>query len=317
MSGQDVTFSVVVPVYNNAESIERLLMVLGGVVDELAAPTEVVFVVDGSPDDSRARLESRLPGVAFPTQLVQHSRNFGSFAAIRTGLSRARGRYIGVMAADLQEPPELMVEFLRALASGVADVVVGRREGRADPALTRRTSALYWRTYRRFVIPEMPPGGVDVFGLNREAASQLLSLKESSSSLVGQLFWIGFRRLEIPYRRQARQEGVSGWTMAKKVRYLSDSVYSFTSLPISFVTWLGAVGLVVTLLLSAFTFGAWLLGWVTEPGYTTLMLVLLASTFLVVLSLGIVGNYVWRTYENSKGRPVAIVLDSQSYNGHD
>ena len=94
-------------------------------------------------------------------------------------------------------------------------------------------------------------------------------------------------------------------------------MYSFTSLPISFVPWLGAVGLVVTLLLSAFPFGAWLLGWVTEPGYTTLMLVLLASTFLVVLSLGIVGNYVWRTYENSKGRPVAIVLDSQSYNGHD
>jgi CBS domain containing-hemolysin-like protein len=163
-------------------------------------------------------------------------------------------------------------------------------------------------------MPEMPPGGVDVFGLTRQAASELLALNESSSSLVGQLFWIGFRRLEIPYRRQARQEGVSGWTLAKKVRYLSDSVYSFTSLPISFVTWLGAIGLVVTLLLSAFTFVAWLLGWVTEPGYTTLMLVLLASTFLVVLSLGIVGNYVWRTYENSKGRPIAVVMESPDTN---
>jgi hypothetical protein len=172
---------------------------------------------------------------------------------------------------------------------------------------------VYWKLYRRFVIPEVPEGGVDVFGVNRAAAQELLKLNESSSSLIGQLFWVGFRRVEVPYHRQARQEGVSAWTTRKKLRYMTDSIFSFTSLPIRVLTAIGATGLVLTVLLSIVVFSAWLAGAVGEPGYTPLMLVLLGCTFLLVLSLGIVGNYVWRTYENSKGRPLAIVSRVEEY----
>lgn len=308
-----VRYSIVVPVYKNEESIDRLLRTLEGVVAQLDGRAELVLVVDGSPDRSLERLQDLLPTFKLSAQVVSHSRNFGAFAAIRTGISQARGEYIGVVAADLQEPPELLLEFFKILSAGVADVVIGRRDRRDDPSSSAGASRLYWNLYRKFVLPEIPEGGVDVFGVNRVAAQELLRLNESSSSLIGQLFWVGFRRVEVPYHRQARQEGKSAWTLAKKLRYMSDSIFSFTSLPIRVLTAIGATGLALTVLLSIIVFSAWLAGAVGEPGYTPLMLVLLGCTFLLVLSLGIVGNYVWRTYENSKQRPVAIVSKVEDY----
>ena len=311
---QAVRYSVVIPVYGNEGSVEALLRRLEGLVPELDGPMEAVFVVDGSPDGSLDRLRELLPTAALATQLISHSRNFGSFAAIRTGIHAARGEYIGVMAADLQEPPELMLEFFRVLSTDEADITVGRREGRNDPALSSFLSRAFWGLYRRTINPAIPRGGVDVFALNRRAASELISLPESHSSLVGLLYWIGFRRVEVPYVRAPREVGRTGWTMKKKIRYLLDSVYSFTDLPISILTTVGVVGSVVTLLVSIVVFFAWLNGSITSPGYTPLMLALLFSTFVVLYGLGIVGSYVWRIYENSKQRPFAI---STSVEHHD
>lgn len=306
-------FSVVIPVYGNEGTLGAVIERLEGVAARLPGPLEAVFVVDGSPDGSLLVLERLLPQAKISGQIVVHSRNFGSFPAIRTGLAAARGEYIGVMAADLQEPPELMEEFFDVLRTGETDIAIGRRESRADPAVSSFLSRTFWGLYRRLINPAIPRGGVDVFGCTREVAGHLLSLGEAHSSLVGLLYWVGFRRTEVPYSRVPRTEGRSGWTLRKRVRYMLDSVFSFTDIPISLLSTVGFLGAVTTALVGVVVFISWLTGNIDEIGYTPLMLVMLFSTFVLLSGLGVVGSYVWRTYENSKSRPVSVAMSRQVY----
>ena len=309
----EITYSVVIPVYTNEGSLGAVITRLETVADRLPGRLEAVFVVDGSPDGSLLVLNRLLPEAKISSQLVVHSRNFGSFPAIRTGMAAARGKYIGVMAADLQEPPELMEEFFAALSTGDVDITVGRRESRSDPAMSSLLSRTFWEVYRRVINPAIPRGGVDVFGCTREVAQQLLRLDESHTSLVGLLYWVGFRRVEIPYSRVQRTEGKSGWSFKKRVRYLLDSVFAFTDIPISMLSTVGLVGGLLTVLASIVVLVSWLTGGITEVGYTPLMLVVLFSTFTLLSGLGIVGSYVWRTYENSKGRPGSLAMRSETF----
>lgn len=314
-AGDEIVYSVVIPVYGNEATLGAVVERLTAVAAGLPGRLEAVFVVDGSPDGSELVLRRLLPEARIPSRLVVHSRNFGSFAAIRTGLAAARGRYVGVMAADLQEPPELMAEFFARLATGEVDVVVGRRVARADPGASAFASSTFWRLYRRLVNPQIPPGGVDVFGCTREVAGHLVAMQEAHTSLVGQLFWVGYRRGEVPYARLERTEGKSGWTLRKRVRYLLDSVFSFTDIPISVLTSTGVVGAALTVLAAIVVGVSRLTGHITAVGYTPLMLVVLLSTFTLLFGLGVVGSYVWRTFENSKGRPTAIAMAHETYDG--
>lgn len=306
-------YSVVIPVYTNEGTLGAVIERLEAVAARLPGTLEAVFVVDGSPDGSLLVLERLLPEAKIASQLVVHSRNFGSFPAIRTGLAAARGQYIGVMAADLQEPPELMEQFFDVLRAGEADIAIGRRESRADPAVSSLLSRTFWGLYRRLINPAIPRGGVDVFGCTREVAAHLLSLGEAHSSLVGLLYWVGFRRTEVPYSRVERTEGKSGWTLHKRVRYMLDSVFSFTDIPISLLSSVGFFGAVTTALVGIVVFISWLTGNIDEIGYTPLMLVMLFSTFVLLSGLGVVGSYVWRTYENSKARPVSVAMSRQVF----
>lgn len=310
-------FSVIVPVYKNEGSIPALMERLAAMNSELDGALEAVFVVDGSPDRSFLALKERLASAGFRSQLLALSRNFGSFAAIRQGLATAHGPYFAVMAADLQEPSGVVVEFFRRLATDEVDVTIGERIGRADPVLTSLSSRLFWWAYRAFVQPEVPAGGVDVFGCNLVVRDALLSLRESNSSLVGLLFWLGFRRENVPYERQAREHGISGWSFRRKYRYLLDSAFAFTDLPIELLTTVGGVGVLVSMLLAVAVVIMRLAGRIPVLGYTPIMLLLLFSTSMILLGLGIVGSYVWRTYENSKNRPLYVPLSHETFQGDD
>ncbi|TFB91278.1 glycosyltransferase [Cryobacterium algoricola] len=306
-------YSVVVPVYKNAASIPDVLKALEWLQDNLSGDVEAVFVVDGSPDESAAILRRLLPDAPFSAQLLCHSRNFGSFAAIRTGFLAARGQFVAAMAADLQEPISLIQEFFAKLETGNWDVAVGTRVSRDDPTVSKVFSGAYWGLYRRFVQPDMPLGGVDVFACTRQVAEKFGHLGESHSSLIGLLFWLGYRRVDVPYGRVQREHGKSAWSFKKKFSYLLDSVFSFTSLPISIILTVGLVGMVVSLLAALVVLIAWLAGSITVPGYTALMFVLLLSTGSLLFALGIVGTYVWRAYENSKNRPSSVVMDQMDF----
>jgi len=311
--------SVVIPVYRNEASLPTLVAALAEVAQtaqqQFECALEVVFVVDGSPDNSYALLAQSLPGAPFVSQLLLHSRNFGSFAAIRTGLRSATGQYFGVIAADLQEPPELVLRFLERLASGDCDVVVGCRENRQDPLPSRMASNLFWKLYKKFIIHDIPDKGVDVFGCNQVFRERLLALEESNSSLVGLIFWLGFRRTEVTYERRQREHGKSAWTLKKKINYLLDSVFSFTDLPIKLLSAFGLLGIIASLLLGSIIMLAKFLGDIPVPGYAATVLTVLFFGALNSLGLGIIGAYAWRAYENTKGRPLAVVMLEQKFDG--
>jgi len=298
--------TVVVPVYNNEGSLPDLLDRLAALTFPAGVECRAVFVIDGSPDNSEQVLRRRLETWSLRSSLVVLSRNFGSFAAIRAGLEAAEGDWCAVVAADLQEPPELLVDFVEALQTGEVDLVLGERGDRADPLSSRATSGLFWRFYRRFVQPDMPPGGVDVFACNETVRLAILELRESNSSLVGLLIWLGFRRTTVVYDRQERTVGTSGWTFAKKVRYMADSIFSFTDLPIRMLLAVGVFGCVSVVVLAVVVLAAWAVSEIEVPGYTPLILSILFIGFLVTFSLGIVGSYVWRTYDNTKRRPLTV-----------
>lgn len=307
--------SLIIPVYRNADTIALLLDALGDIDRGFGTPFEVVFVVDGSPDNSYELLTALLPLATFQSQVVRHSRNFGSFAAIRTGLAAARGHHFAVMAADLQEPPELVEEFFRILASEPVDLVCGSRETREDPGFSRFAANAFWWLYRALVQPEVPPGGVDVFACNRNVRDSLLRLNESRSSLIGQLFWLGFRRRNVAYGRRARAgTGKSAWTFRKKISYMMDSIFSFTNLPINMLIWLGVTGVFASVGVSLLVLTGWILGWVEVQGYTPIMLATAFSTSINLLAVGIIGNYLWRTFENTKGRPLAVMMTHEIFN---
>ena len=299
--------SVIIPVYKNEDSIARLIDALIAMNEALNHDMEVVFVVDGSPDQSFELLKAAIEQADFSAQLLAHSRNFGSFAAIRTGLVAARGEYFGVMAADLQEPPELLVTFFESLLADECDVAVGTRISRQDPFLSRMASSIFWGIYRRLVVPEMPEGGVDVFGCNRQFRDQLIQLEESRSSLIALIFWLGFRRKLVAYERHERQEGKSAWTFKKKIDYMMDSIFSFTDLPIRLLIKVGSLGSILAITLAISVLVAKFAGAIEVPGYAATVLVVLVFGTLNLLGIGLVGTYAWRAYENSKQRPLAVV----------
>lgn len=314
-SGQEPRFSIVIPVYRNEASLSELLATLVDLAGSLPGACQLVFVVDGSPDNSLLALRAALPTVPLPTVLVSHSRNFGSFAAIRTGLQHCQGEYIAVTAADLQEPPSLVSEMLTRLAADEADIALGTRRSRSDGFMSDLASRGFWALYRRFIVRDMPPGGIDVFACNRQVRDAIASLEESHTSLIGLLFWVGFRRCVVPYDRQPRLHGKGSWNLSRKIRYLGDSVFAFSALPIRLLWILGILGLATSIVVGLIVFVAYLAGAIAVPGYTALVLIITFFSGLNSLGLGIVGSYVWRAADNSRGRPQAVVAATLSFNG--
>jgi len=309
-------FSLVIPVYKSEENLPRLFTELEAFAASFGE-LEVVFVVDGSPDGSLRMLQDRLPRWPVRSQLVELSRNFGSFAAIAAGMQAARGDYMAALSADLQEPLSLVREFHRRMAAGEADVVFGHRTGRADARSSSLMSDLFWRLYRRFVVPDMPRGGVDMFGCTREVRDAFAGMKEVNTNLIALLLWLGFRRAFVPYERQARLEGRSAWTFSRKMRYAIDSVFAFTDLPIRALLVMGTIGTALAIIAGVTVFIGWATGHVPVLGYTPLMLVITFFGGLTALGLGITGQYLWLTLQSARGRPPFVVRTVEAFDRAD
>jgi polyisoprenyl-phosphate glycosyltransferase len=192
---------------------------------------------------------------------------------------------------------------------------LGVREARDDPWPSQLSAKLFWRTYRLLVEPEIPKDGVDVFAVSSAARDALLMLEESHTSLVAQLLWIGYSRTEVSYRRLPRRHGKSAWGVRKKIGYLMDSVFSFTDIPIKLLTFIGLTGTLGFLCVGALLLALRMLGAITVPGYTAIMIAILFSASLITFGLGIVGMYVWRTYENTKRRPLGLIRSQKAFPG--
>ncbi len=307
MHGAAKLYSLIIPVYRNEANLERLLQALTSLSRQIGEQFEVVFVVDGSPDRCLAILRERLPNLNFQSQLLSLSRNFGSFSAIAAGMEHARGSVLAVMAADLQEPPELIARFFEILVRDEADIVFGVRSSRSDPWLSAAASNLFWWLYRKFVLSDMPRGGVDVFGCSRHVRDRIVQLQEVNTNLVALLLWLGFRREYVIYERQPRLEGKSAWTLKKKMRYFFDSVFNFTDLPIHILLFGGVTAFVVACSGTLLVILAKLGGKISVPGYTPIVLAIMFFGALTSLGFGIVGQYLWLALQNSRRRPTFIV----------
>jgi glycosyltransferase involved in cell wall biosynthesis len=304
---------LIIPVYKNELSIAELLTVCEDIYTQLNQNLSVTFVVDGSPDNSYLLLLQALEKVKFSSKLVLLSRNFGAISAVQAGLSVSEGEFYAIMAADLQEPPKLIIDFFNSLRSGESDICFGVRDRRSDSMLTTFFSKVYWLFYRKIVLKDIPIGGIDMFGCSRQVRDVLVSIKESRSSLVGQLFRVGFRRAYVPYIRLKRLKGKSAWTFSKRVAYFMDSVFSFTDIPIKLLLYTGFSGTLIAFIMTIIVLISKIFGSIPVSGYAATIILILFFGAIITMGLGIVGTYVHRAYENTKNRPLSVISNVVEY----
>jgi polyisoprenyl-phosphate glycosyltransferase len=305
--------SIIVPVYRSEENIPRLMQELERIAGTCPVPVEAVFVVDGSPDRSLALLRQALPAAEFTSVLASLTRNFGAFNAVRCGLELASGQHVMVLPADLQEPADLALTFLDILRRGDADIVFGTPSSRDDRWVDRVTSRLFWAIYRRVAPGELPSGGVHTFGCTRVVRDRLLELREPTVNLAALLLWLGFRRAYVTYDRQGRREGRSAWTLARKLTYAFESLFSATDLPIRFLLLVGLLGAVSAVVFAVLLLAMSLAGRIPVPGYAPTVLVVTFFGSISSLGLGILGHYVWLILQTTRGRPGYLVERVESF----
>lgn len=300
--------SVVIPVYYNQDNLGPLYQ---DIQEKLYIHEEyeweLVMVNDGSQDDSY-KVMKELADQDERIKIYNLSRNFGSHAAVLCGLSKCGGNCAIVKAADMQEPTEMIIEMIRSWEKG-NNVVLAVREDRMEGKGQKLFAGLYYWLVRKTSFPSMPKGGFDVYLLDRKVIKVLMSLDERNSALTGQILWSGFRTEKVYYTRMQRKIGKSRWTLRKKLRLVTDTLFSFSTLPITIVSAIGV--------LSCVGAGSWavlvlifkLAGLIGVSGWTTLFIFNLFSFGIIMLTLGILGGYLWRTFDASRNRPPYIVED--------
>lgn len=300
--------SIVIPVYFNQDNLNPLYE---DIQKKLYIHTEydweIVMVNDGSRDESYAVMKKLADGDS-RLKIFNLSRNFGSHAAILCGLSKCTGDCAIVKAADLQEPTELVLDMLQSWQKG-NNVVLAVREGREESKGQTLFANLYYWLVRKTALPTMPKGGFDVYLLDRKVITVLTLLDEKNSALTGQILWSGFRTDRVYYTRLAREIGTSKWTLKKKIRLVTDTLFSFSTLPVKAVTLVGTFSFIGALVWAVLEVIFKLLGMIEVSGWTTLFIFNLFSFGVIMLTLGILGEYLWRTFDASRNRPPYIIED--------
>jgi len=306
-----VLLSVVIPVYFNAESLAPLWQALEASLATLPGDLdwEVVFVDDGSGDDSYAELERLHHAAPTRVRVARLTRNFGQVAAILAGLHLARGDACVVLSADLQDPPELIPELARRWDGGARRIVLATRAAREDGAFARWASRVFYRLMRRYAVPNMPEGGFDFFLVDRRVVDIINRLDEKNTFLQGMILWTGYRPDVIPYTRRRRPHGRSRWSLSRKVKYFVDGFVTYTVAPIRLIT---LVGLGVSLL--SFGYAALilllrLLWGLPVEGWAPTMISILGLSGVQLVMLGIIGEYLWRNYYETRKLPSYVIDD--------
>jgi dolichol-phosphate mannosyltransferase len=298
--------SIVVPVFHNAESVAELHRRITAALRAAGVDSfDVTYVDDGSRDHSHQALLELHAGDP-SVRVLRLSRNFGSMAAIQAGLSHARGKAVGVISADLQDPPEMLQQMIERWRAG-SKVVLAARETRDDPFVSRWFSRIYYRLFRALVSAEMPPAGFDFFLVDAAVARLLVEHGEKNTNLAASILWLGFRREVLLYHRAARPHGRSMWTFSKKLKFFYDSLLGYSYVPLRVMTGLGVLG-VLTSIGYGFVVAYQVLENPAAPrGWASLMVVNLFFSGLLLASIGTVGEYVWRTFDAARKRPAFIV----------
>lgn len=298
--------SIVIPVYYNEENLIPLYNdIKEKIIDVIDYEYEIVMVNDGSKDKSY-EVMLQLAEKDENVKCISLSRNFGSHAAILCGLANCTGDCAAVKAADLQEPTGLILDMVESWKRGNNVVLAVRADRQESKEQTMFANLYYWLT-RKTALPDMPKGGFDVYLLDRKVINVLMQLDEKNSALTGQILWSGFKTDKVYYTRLQREIGTSRWTLKKKIKLVSDTLFSFSTLPITAVSMVGTISCVGAVVWAVVVLICKLMGLIDVSGWTTLFMFNLFSFGIIMLTLGILGSYLWRTFDASRNRPPYII----------
>jgi len=303
--------SVLVPVYYNEGSLEALYDRFLQLEKKLEgqAELEIVFVDDGSRDNSRKILRDLAEKDPIRIRLIFLSRNFGSTNAILAGLHYTTGDCVAIISADLQDPPEIIEDMYAKWLSG-DQTVMAVREKREDPFLDRLFSRFSYAVFRKLALKDFPKGGFDFVLVDKRIRDIIIDINERNTNLWGLIVWIGFRQSEIFYTRKARVHGSSRWTFWKKFKYFIDSILAFSYAPMRFMSASGFILALLGILYAALIVILRLINDVAVPGWTTLMVIVLVLFGFQFVFMGIIGEYIWRTLDETRMRPSFIISET-------
>jgi glycosyltransferase involved in cell wall biosynthesis len=298
--------SIVIPVYNEAEVLPQLLSTLERVMAGTAISYELIVVDDGSSDGTASILKAAAAEDR-RLKVLSFSRNFGHQAAITAGLDHASGEAVVVMDADLQDPPELLPEMLTLLSRGY-DVVSGQRHTRdGETTFKRVTAKMFYWLFQRLVDERMQPEVGDFRMFSRRAIVAIRQLREQHRFMRGMVAWLGLRELILPYHRNPRSAGTTKYSTWKMVRFAWTAISSFSALPLRLSVIAGllvaalGVGIAIYVVYAAVVLKA------VVPGWASLVCLNIIFSGSTLVAIGLLGEYVARIYEESKGRPLYVI----------
>lgn len=304
--------TVVIPVYNEEKQIEKTVSVITGTLKQITNQYQLVVVDDGSGDQTWQVLKSladTIPGL----EAIRFSRNFGKEAAIMAGLSRARGDACIVMDADLQHPPELIPEMFRLWEKGFELVEAVKEDRGKESSFSRLGASLFYKIMHRLSGFNLENAS-DFKLLDKKVVQALLQMPEKETFFRGLSAWVGYSRTEVYFRVPERETGKSRWSPLKLIRLAFGAFTSFSSLPLQFVTFIGVLFLIGSVVLGIQTLVMKLRG-LAIGGFTTVILLLLIIGSCLMISLGMIGMYIARIYNEVKARPRFIVSEECRHRG--
>lgn len=308
-----IRYSIVVPVYNEESVIRFTYEQLTQVMRQIGEPYELIFVNDGSRDDSYLILDELALSDA-SVVVLDFSRNFGHQVAITAGMDYARGQAIVVIDADLQDPPTLIVEMIAKWREGY-DVVYAKRVARKGETWFKKASAaLFYRLLRRLSDIDIPLDTGDFRLIDRQVADQLLAIREKSRFVRGLVSWVGFKQVAVEYERDERLYGETKYPLKKMIKLSLDGLTAFSTKPLKITSYLGILSSIAGFLYALYVLYLRLFTSETIAGWTSVILIQLIFNGVILIMLGIIGEYVGRVHDESKGRPIYIVRKPREAN---
>lgn len=300
--------SIIIPFLNEEENIPFLAESLNSYFSSNKEyETEVLFVNDGSTDNSVEVLKKQKHKV-YDCKIISLSKNFGSHAALRAGILTATGTRICFMYADLQDPLNLIDKLFEESKKG-NDICWATREETESGFIEKTFSKTYSYMMQKYAISTYPEKGFDIVMFNKKVQSQINQNIEANSSIFLQILTLGFKQTAIYYKKEARKRGKSKWTISKKIKLFVDSFVAFSYAPIRFVTVIGILLFFLGILLSAYLIIRKLVYNDLDSGWPALVSILMLGFGITNISLGIIAEYLWRTLDSSRKRPVFIIND--------
>lgn len=303
---KDFKLTIVVPAFNEQDVLPELYRRLTAVVDTLNASLELVFVNDGSTDNTLSVLDG-LKARDQRIAIVDLSRNFGKEVAMTAGLDHAHGDAVVIIDADLQDPPELIPQLIQHWRDGF-DVVYARRTSRAGESVLKKTTAhIFYRLMQRLSRVQIPPDTGDFRLLSRRAVEALSGLREQHRFMKGLFAWIGYPQTAVFYERAARHQGKSKWNYRGLWNFALEGITSFSTLPLHVATYLGLVTAFSAFFFGLFIVADTLLFGNPVPGYPSLLVVVLFLGGIQLMALGVIGEYLGRMFDETKRRPLYLL----------